>query len=121
MILKEVPLPSIAHWKTDHFVVVYKVSRKYVWIADPAAGKFRLTREEFIKNWASEKEKESAVGVLLLLQTTPTFFEREEEKVDKSGFRYVLAYFTKYRRLITTRASSPHTRIPFPVRLYRNR
>ena len=100
-LLKEVPLPSIAHWKTDHFVVVYKANRKYVWIADPSAGKFRLSREEFINNWAKEKDKDSPVGILLLLQTTPNFFEREEEKVDKSSFRYVFSYFVKYRSLIT--------------------
>ncbi len=100
-LLKEVPLPSIAHWKTDHFVVVYKANKKYVWIADPSAGKFRLSREEFINNWAKEKDKDSPVGILLLLQTTPNFFEREEEKVDKSSFRYVFSYFVKYRSLIT--------------------
>ena len=100
-LLREVPLPSIAHWRTDHFVVIYKVTRRYIWIADPGAGKFRLTKEEFIKGWAKEEERGVPVGVLLLLQTTPSFFERDDEKVDKSGFRYVLSYFSKYRSLIT--------------------
>ena len=100
-LLREVPLPCIAHWRTDHFVVIYKATRRYVWIADPAAGKFRLSKEEFLKSWAKEEDRGVPIGILLLLQTTPTFYEREDEKVDKSGFRYVLSYFSKYQSLIT--------------------
>ena len=50
---RDVPLPCIAHWNQEHFVVVYKVSKKFVWIADPAVGKFKLTKEEFLENLSS--------------------------------------------------------------------
>ncbi len=97
---KDIPLPCIAHWKQNHFVVVIRANRKYVWIADPGHSKIRLTREEFLQNWSSDVEDGSPVGVLLLLETTPEFFERDEEKVNKSGFRYVFSYFSRYRSLI---------------------
>lgn len=97
---EDIPLPCIAHWKQDHFVVVHKVSRRHVWVADPAAGKFKLTREEFMQNWASDVENGEEIGVLLLLETTPQFYEREGEGTNKSGFGYVLSYFKNYRYLI---------------------
>ena len=29
------PLPCIAHWNQNHFVVVYRVTRRHVWVSDP--------------------------------------------------------------------------------------
>lgn len=97
---QDIPLPCIAHWNQDHFVVVHKANKKYAWIADPAAGKFRLTREEFMENWASDVEDGEDLGVLLLLETTPEFYERDDDTTNKSGFNYILSYFKKYQGLI---------------------
>lgn len=96
----DIPVPCIAHWKQDHFVVVYKANRSHVWVADPASGKFKLTREEFLQNWVSDLEDGEQMGVLLLLETTPQFHEREGEGTNKSGFGYVLSYFRNYRSLL---------------------
>jgi ATP-binding cassette subfamily B protein len=41
------PLPLIAHWNQNHFVSVYKISKKYVWLADPGLGKIKLNHREF--------------------------------------------------------------------------
>lgn len=41
------PLPVIAHWKFNHFVVVEKRSASSVEIVDPAEGRIALSREEF--------------------------------------------------------------------------
>lgn len=96
----DIPLPCIAHWHQNHFVVVYKANKKYVWIADPAAGKFKLTREEFLENWISDTEEGTPMGVLLLLETTPAFYERDGERTDKAAWGYVLSYFFRHRDLI---------------------
>ncbi|MEN0007050.1 MAG: cysteine peptidase family C39 domain-containing protein, partial [Bacteroidota bacterium] len=98
---KDIPLPCIAHWKQEHFVVVYKVRKDQVWIADPAAGKFKLSKKEFLEGWASDIDNGEELGVLLLLETTPEFFERDSQKINKAGFGYILSYFSKYRVLIT--------------------
>jgi ATP-binding cassette subfamily B protein len=45
--LQYVQLPAIAHWNFDHFVVVERWSPKRVEIVDPAAGRRRLTADEF--------------------------------------------------------------------------
>lgn len=93
---KDIPLPCIAHWKQEHFIVVYKATDKYVWIADPAAGKFRLTRRQFLDNWAADFEKGEPAGILLLLQPTPEFYNRGESRIDKGGLGYVWSYFKHY-------------------------
>jgi len=55
--LSEIPMPAIAHLiingKLQHFVVIYKVSKKYILLMDPADGKFhKKTHEAFIKEWS---------------------------------------------------------------------
>lgn len=96
----DIPLPCIAYWNQNHFVVVYKATKKYVWIADPAHGKIALSREEFIERWANDEEDGEPIGILLLLETTPEFYEREGHKTNKGSFNYLFSYFTKYKKLI---------------------
>ena len=64
--LKKIPLPSIAHVSIPykgtilyHYVVIYKVSDKYLEIMDPGKGKLeKINNDEFYEKWT---------GVLLLL------------------------------------------------------
>jgi ATP-binding cassette subfamily B protein len=97
---KDIPLPCIAHWKQEHFVVIHKVTDHAVWIADPAAGKFKLSKKDFLDSWISDTEEGEELGVLLLLEPTPEFFLRDGDKVDKSGFGYVIGYFKRYKALL---------------------
>lgn len=99
-LIEDIPLPLIAHWNQEHFVVVHKVNKKYVWVADPAKGKFKITREQFEKGWGSDMVNGQPVGVLLLLEVTPDFHQREEEELDKGGFGYIFSYLRNYKWLI---------------------
>ncbi|NMF99769.1 peptidase domain-containing ABC transporter [Aromatoleum toluolicum] len=45
-------LPFIAHWEGYHYIVVYGVSKKQVWIADPALGFRQLAVEDFERGWS---------------------------------------------------------------------
>lgn len=94
--LLDAPLPLVAHWKQNHFVVVYKIDKKHVWVADPAFGKTKFTVAAFRKHWESDKQK----GIALLLETTPAFYEEEGEKIQVDGFWYLLRYLRPYRPLI---------------------
>jgi ATP-binding cassette, subfamily B, bacterial len=99
--LKEgLPLPMIVHWRQEHFIVIYEVGNDYVRVADPASGKHKLTKQEFLDRWASSITDGEPVGIVLLLETTPEFFEREGDKVDKSGFRFLFTYLFRYKRLL---------------------
>ncbi len=53
--------PWIAHWQGDHYIVVYRVNKKRVLVADPAIGKRSLSHDEFIAGWT---------GYALLLDPT---------------------------------------------------
>ena len=97
---EDIPLPCIVHWQQSHFVVVYKINEKHVWIADPASGKYKLTIQEFLASWASDIEDTEPVGVVLAMEPTPEFESRGEERIDKSGFRHLISYLGKYKSLL---------------------
>ena len=46
-IVNDAQLPCILHWNQNHFVVLYKVTKKNFTIADPAKGIIKLTQNEF--------------------------------------------------------------------------
>jgi len=91
------PLPLIAHWNQSHFVVVYKVSKKHVWIADPASGKYKLKHDRFKKSWLHE-----GMGIALLLEPSPSFYrnEMEEDNQKTLSMGYWIRYLYPYKNLI---------------------
>ena len=64
--IEEIPLPAIFHIKqtADHYVVVYKVSRKWVYISDPADGLKKVKKTDFLQYWS---------GVFFILFPTTEF------------------------------------------------
>lgn len=102
--LQEAPLPCIVHWNQQHFVVVYKMDGRHVWVADPGAGKLKYTREEFRRCWLSSKKKGEETGVALLIETTPDFYDREDEEepnhAGNKGFRFLYSYLRPYKQLV---------------------
>ncbi|MBR9920848.1 MAG: peptidase domain-containing ABC transporter [Bacteroidetes bacterium] len=97
---KVVPLPSIVHWRQNHYVVIYDITDKYVAIADPSIGLLRLSKEEFLDGWISTMEEGESVGVVLMLEPTPDFYQKEGEKTNKGGFGYIYQYLSNYTGLI---------------------
>jgi len=71
----EFPLPAIAHVVVDgsllHYVVIHKISKKQILIADPAKGLVKYTPDEFFKIWS---------GVLIMLVPTTKFQKGNENK-----------------------------------------
>jgi len=96
----EAPLPVIVHWKQNHFIVVYKIRRDRVYVADPGFGHTVYSKEEFLKGWISTRLDGEAKGSVLLLHPTPDFLNQEEEPVKKTGFRYLFRYLAPYRRYV---------------------
>lgn len=94
--LSEFPLPCIAYWEQRHFVVVYNLNKKHVWIADPAHGKIKLKREQFEKSWFSDDDK----GIVLGLEPTPELYKSEKEQTKSNSWSSLLQYLKPHRRLI---------------------
>ncbi|MEN8226787.1 MAG: peptidase domain-containing ABC transporter [Bacteroidota bacterium] len=96
----EAPFPVIVHWKQNHFVVVYKIRRDRVYVADPGFGLTVYSKEEFLKGWFSTRKEGEAKGSALLVQPTPDFLNQEDEPLKKTGFSYLFRYLAPYRRYV---------------------
>jgi ATP-binding cassette subfamily B protein len=99
-LVENVPLPCIVHWRQKHFVVVYRIRNDKIWIADPAIGLMKYTKEEFIKYWSGTLADGKPVGLVLILEPTPVFFETKDEIEKSAGFRFLFKYFNLYRRYL---------------------
>lgn len=103
---QDAPLPFVAHWRQNHFVVVYKIKKKFfskeyvIYIADPAAGKIKLPQADFEQSWCSDTEQGQKQGVALLFETTPAFYEQEEDKTAEKRSLRLLPYLRPYKKLL---------------------
>lgn len=99
LLATQAPLPAIAHWQQNHFVVVYKVTDKKVWVSDPATGRVAYTKEEFCQHWVSGTYQGEEEGVLLFLDPRPDFYKSEwdDEQTD-SSIHFLLKYLAGYRK-----------------------
>ncbi len=100
MLRDNVPLPCIVHWRQKHFVVVYRIRKGKVWVADPAVGLVTYSEEEFIKNWGSTVSDGKTAGLVLITEPTPALYETADERESTTGFRFLLKYFRLYRRYV---------------------
>ncbi len=79
--LRSVSTPTIAHWGGSHFTVVEKVTAKRAWLVDPARGRRRISREEFV---------EQSTGVVIELTPGPEFQRRKARLRDSTAARFAL-------------------------------
>ena len=92
----EFPLPCIAHVIVDgallHYVVIHKITKKTVVIADPGEGIVKLTPEEFFGEVHDEGKppKYQWSGILILLVKNETFEKKDETKGIFSRFFHLL-------------------------------
>ncbi len=93
-------LPCIVHWQQNHFVVVYRIRKDNIYIADPATGLVKLSKNEFLKGWIGTVKEGEGMGICLLLKTTPDFYKQKDEQVNKSNFSFLFSYVKPYKRLI---------------------
>jgi ATP-binding cassette subfamily B protein len=93
-------LPCIVHWQQNHFVVVYKIKKERVYIADPATGLVKLDKVEFLKGWIGTVKEGEGMGICLLLETTPNFYRQRDDLINKSRFSFLFSYLKPYRKLI---------------------
>lgn len=98
--LLEAPKPCVVHWDQDHFVVVYKVRKGKVYVADPAFGLVEYSELEFKKHWLATVRQGEQKGICLLFDPTPKFFELESEEKNRGNFRFLLKYLRPHRKLV---------------------
>lgn len=125
----EAPLPCVAHWNQNHFVVIHKIKKDKVYLADPAAGLVTVNRKDFERSWTSSEKNSSVVsstpngfpgdnefdsqpaeeddsnhrtGIALLIEPTAAFYEMKNEDTThkKIGLSYLFSYLLSYKKLI---------------------
>lgn len=100
LLMENVPMPCIVHWRQRHFVVVYKIKNNKVYVADPAVGLITYNYDEFVLNWSGTISDGRKAGLVLILEPTPSFFNIESEKPEKGGFRFLFKHFRLYRKYL---------------------
>jgi ATP-binding cassette, subfamily B, bacterial len=90
------PDPFICFWKKSHFIIVYRITPKKVYVSDPAYGLLTYKRDEFIANWTQDGQS----GIVMLLEATEKFNEDYvSEEVTAQGLSFILPYLKKNRKL----------------------
>ncbi len=96
--LKEAPMPCIAFWRQRHFLVIYKIKKGLIYVADPSFGKAQFTEQEFMAGWGQTVQEGERTGVLLLLEPTPDFYQKESvASPEPLGFSYLFSYLRPYK------------------------
>lgn len=98
-LIADAPLPLIAHWKQKHFVVVYKIKKNIVYLADPAHGLVETDIATFRKHWLSTRNNDIDTGLVLFLEPTPEFYHASADVGGRNSLRYFLSYLKPYKRL----------------------
>ncbi len=96
--LKQCQLPCILHWNQNHFVVLYKISKDYFYIADPAKGMIKLSLKEFEKHWLGYEGCTKGIG--LFIEKTTKFDAIDDSEKTKDtilSFLFLKRYITPYK------------------------
>ncbi|WP_259384452.1 cysteine peptidase family C39 domain-containing protein, partial [Bacillus thuringiensis] len=83
----QIKLPAILYWNEKHFVILEKISKNTFHIVDPAIGKIKLKREDFIKSYSN---------VLLELYPNEDF----EKKKKVNSYRFFWQYILKHPKFL---------------------
>lgn len=66
--------PVMLYWENNHFVVLYKITKKHFFVVDPALGKLRLEKEEFIRKYS---------GFALVAKSNEDFVKIKSNKLNQ--------------------------------------
>ena len=98
--IKDINYPCLLHWNQNHFVALYKVKKNGFYIADPAKGHVKYDLEVFKKHWVSTQSDGEEKGIVMFLEPTPAFYEKqmEEQPTEERSFRFLFGYIKQYRK-----------------------
>ena len=90
----KVPLPCIAHWENNHYVVIYKVTKTHIYVSDPKIGLTKYSYNDFSKGWLNYEKDDTKEGILLLLEPTDQFNDIKPSA--HPNYLYALNYFLSH-------------------------
>lgn len=97
----EAPLPCISYWRDRHFIIVYKVTKKAIHVADPLHGLLKYSKEEYIQGWQNRKDKEvDGKGIAILLEPSTDFYKQNGDEKKQNGIGLIYSYIKNDNRYV---------------------
>lgn len=106
----EVPLPCVVHWRNHHFIVVYKITSKYIYASDPQNGLCRFSLRDFANGWLVYKyndgNKTKKRGVCIVSEPTNDFLQDDARNQNAgqqsvlNAFNFIWSYMASYKGTI---------------------
>lgn len=108
-LMNNVQMPCMLHWDKYHFVVLVSSKKRSIFrkdesivVADPSIGIITYTRKEFLQYWSGTTTNDGEqLGIALLLEPMPKFYEQKDEKEKKLNWNLILQYLQQSRWQIT--------------------
>src|SRR5581483_3650046 len=91
-VLEELPLPLIAHWKNTHFIVIYKISKNNIFIADPAIGRVKISH----KTAANNLFPDNSEGKVILFEPLRQFYRGQNPYFENQSTIDKIRYISKH-------------------------
>ena len=86
-----IKLPLIVFWERRHFIVVYKINGKKIYIADPASGKAVITIDQFLDSWLCKGDS----GIALAIQPNDSFHSNSNPYLGEKKSSTILAFLSR--------------------------
>lgn len=101
-VLKQTPVPCILHWNKNHYVVLYDIKKDIFYVSDPANGRLKYSKDEFIKHWIGNNAiDQTEEGIALLLEPSAKFYNDNFNEQEKNiGFSFLSRYLFKYKKFL---------------------
>jgi ATP-binding cassette subfamily B protein len=100
-LMEEAPLPVVTYWKARHFLIVYKITKKWVYVSDPSYGHLKFSHKDFVKRWQNRKDdRMDEKGIVILFEPSPEFYKNEDDEENKKGLSIIWGYLSKDRRYL---------------------
>ena len=106
----EIPMPCVVHWRNHHFIVVYKITSKYIYAADPQNGLCRFSLRDFANGWLTYKyndgSKTKKKGICIVSEPTNDFLQDDAPNQNASrqsvlnAFKFIWSYMVSYKSTI---------------------
>ena len=101
----EVPLPCVVFWRNNHYVVVYRITSKNVYVSDPALGLCRYSLKEFADGWLNSIEDSGTKrGICITCEPTIRYKDVIADKKNPEmldALNYFWTYMKPYGRQMT--------------------
>lgn len=118
-LLSDLSLPLIAHWDSNHYVVIYKINNNKVWLADPKHGKAVVSMEILKKHFFVDGE----YGNVILLEPTEYFYNKTNPFIAEEKFNFpmgkllslLLSYKIKFLPLLLCMLFSQGLNVITPI------